>query len=64
MKSLLLPLPDVTELNDMPAEFAGLQLLDVPAAPLPVAQPSRAKREALQVVHLDDPRASIFALFA
>jgi hypothetical protein len=66
MMKALLPLPDVTELQEVPAELAdAIQLLEVPAAqpPSAIAKDARAKGKAVDVVHVDDPRASIFALF-
>jgi hypothetical protein len=66
-----LPLPDARELERMPSEFAGLLQT--------VCSTTRAKSdtefhrpgahawswpEPVQVLHIDDPRASIYALFA
>ena len=68
--SAWLPLPDARELDRMPTEFAGLlQTVTsatrdkglTPAHPGALSGPSQ---EPLQVLHIDDPRASIYALFA
>jgi hypothetical protein len=57
-----LPVPDVIELLDPPTEFGALPRS--PLRPPPVA-PRRAKSAPpVHVEHLDDARASVYALFA
>jgi hypothetical protein len=66
-----LPLPDARELERMPSEFAGL--LQTLGSKIPVKSDTefhrpgayaRSWQEPVQVLHIDDPRASIYALFA
>jgi hypothetical protein len=66
-----LPVPDAHELERMPSEFAGL-LQTVRSITHTHSRTEMRCRVALstpwqepvQVLHLDDPRASVYALFA
>jgi hypothetical protein len=66
-----LPLPDAWDLDEVPSEFAGL--LQPSTVLLGGLQRGSSGRtpfsrapavEPLQVIHLDEPRPSIYALFA
>lgn len=60
-----LPSPDVVELLDLPIEMMGTwppvsHKAEQVRASIELA---RERQEALEVVHLDDPRTTTFALF-
>jgi hypothetical protein len=66
-----LPLPDACELERMPSEFAGL--LETGCSITRARSAARSHghgayaapwQESVQVLHIDDPRTSIYALFA
>jgi hypothetical protein len=65
-----LPLPDARELERMPSEFAGLlQTCSITRArsDTPLHGPGAYAspwQEPVQVLHIEDPRASMYALFA
>lgn len=71
MQSTRLPLPEVIELLDVPTEFGALprhppgsRTRCVAAALASGEGPTQTRLDRVQVWHLEDPRASVFALFA
>jgi hypothetical protein len=61
-----LPVPEVLELLELPQEFDGW----APPLPTPVEQQARLsvelareRQQQLQVLQLDDPSTTLFALF-
>jgi hypothetical protein len=66
-----LPVPDAHELERMPSEFAGLlqTVRSITHAKSGTEMRCRGAyfrpwQEPVQVLHIDDPRASVYALFA
>jgi hypothetical protein len=66
-----LPIPEARELERLPSEFAGLLQLDCSSVRARSdtgnhrrAAHSQSSQESVQISHIDDPRASIYALFA
>jgi hypothetical protein len=66
-----LPVPDARELERMPSEFAGLLQTVRSIAHTHSRTDMRCRvaysppwPEPVQVLHIDDPRASVYALFA
>jgi hypothetical protein len=63
-----LPVPDARELERMPSEFAGLlqtvrSITHTKSGTEMHLRRSRPWQEPVQVLHIDDPRASVYALF-
>jgi len=63
-----LPVPDARELERMPSEFAGLlqtarSMTHAQSGTEMRFRGSRPWQEPVQVLHIDDPRASVYALF-
>ena len=63
-----LPVADARELERMPSEFAGLlqtvrSITHTKSGTEMHHRRSRPWQEPVQVLHIDDPRASVYALF-
>jgi hypothetical protein len=63
---LHLPVPDVIELLEFPKEFGGVPLPskdDIAAAVRTSAALAQVRRQKMEVIELDNPSTTTFALF-
>jgi hypothetical protein len=60
-----LPVPEVVELSDLPCEFDGWpEATDAPVEQVRLSvELARERQQQMQVLQLDDPSTTTFALF-